>query len=202
MTTLMEPLLDPSQDNPALSHVIDRNIRTLVRLRLRAERARSLQDRAADVLTAFSGRMLFVYLHIVWFVAWFVLNTGVFGLRPFDPFPYGLLTLIVSLEGIFLSTFLLISQNRMAEVSERRADLDLQINLLAEHELTRALQLLDAIREKLGIESPDAELAELEMETRPEDVLGEIERLQGMAMTRKRALRQRMSAHGMAAKDI
>ena len=202
MMTMMEPLLDPSQDNPALSHVIDRNIRTLVRLRLRAERARSLQDRAADVLTAFSGRMLFVYLHIVWFVAWFVLNTGVFGLRPFDPFPYGLLTLIVSLEGIFLSTFLLISQNRMAEVSERRADLDLQINLLAEHELTRALQLLDAIREKLGIESPDAELAELEMETRPEDVLGEIERLQGMAMTRKRALRQRMSAHGMAAKDI
>lgn len=185
---MMEPLLDPREDNPALSRVIDHNIRTLVRLRVQADRARGAQDRAADALTAFSGRMVFVYIHIVWFVAWFVLNTGMFGLKPFDPFPYGLLTLIVSLEGIFLSTFLLISQNRMAEVSERRADLDLHINLLAEHELTRALQLLDAIGEKLGIENPDSELMELEMDTRPEDVLAEIERLQRMALERRRTL--------------
>lgn len=183
---MMEPLLDPNEDNPALSRVIDQNIRTLVRLRLQAERARGVQDRAADALTAFSGRMVFVYIHIVWFVAWFVLNTGMFGIKPFDPFPYGLLTLIVSLEGIFLATFLLISQNRMAQVSERRADLDLHINLLAEHELTRALKLLDAIGEKLGIENPDAELMELEMDTRPEDVLAEIERLQHIAFERRR----------------
>lgn len=182
---MMEPLLDPNQDNPALSRVIDQNIRALVRLRLQADRARGAQDRAADALTAFSGRMVFVYIHVLWFVAWFVVNTGMFG-KPFDPFPYGLLTLIVSLEGIFLSTFLLISQNRMAEVSERRGDLDLHINLLAEHELTRALQLLDAMGEKLGVESPDAELMELEMDTRPEDVLAEIERLQRMAIERKR----------------
>jgi uncharacterized membrane protein len=185
-TPMMEPLLDPNEDNPALSRVIDQNIRTLVRLRLQAERARGVQDRAADALTAFSGRMVFVYIHIVWFAVWFVLNTGMFGIKPFDPFPYGLLTLIVSLEGIFLATFLLISQNRMAQVSERRADLDLHINLLAEHELTRALKLLDAIGEKLGIENPDAELMELEMDTRPEDVLAEIERLQHIALERRR----------------
>ena len=116
----------------------------------------------------------------------FVVNTGAFGVNPFDPFPYGLLTLIVSLESIFLSTFLLISQNRMSEQAERRADLDLHINLLAEHELTRILQILDAIQTKLGVEhDADTELAVLEMDTRPEDVLGEIERLQQLALNRQ-----------------
>ena len=95
-------LLDMSDDNPALSRVIDRNIRTLIQLRLNAARARGLQDRIADAMTSFSGRMVFLYIHIAWFVAWFVINTGRFGVKPFDPFPYGLLTLIVSLESIFL----------------------------------------------------------------------------------------------------
>jgi uncharacterized membrane protein len=95
--------------------------------------------------------MIFAYVHIVWFVVWILLNTGWFGLRAFDPFPYGLLTMIVSLEAIFLSTFVLISQNRQAQESERRADLDLHIGLLTEHELTRVLQMLDVIQAKLGI---------------------------------------------------
>jgi len=95
------------------------------------------------------------------------------------PFPYGLLTMVVSLEAIFLSTFVLISQNRLSQEVEHRADLDMHIGLLTEHELTRVLQMLDAIQDKLGIENDeDSELADLEMETRPEDVLAEIERLQ------------------------
>ena len=123
--------------------------------------------------------MIFVYVHIVWFGAWILLNTGSFGVRPFDPFPYGLLTMVVSLEAIFLSTFVLISQNRLSQEAEHRADLDMHIGLLTEHELTRVLQMLDAIQDKLGIENDeDSELADLEMETRPEDVLAEIERLQ------------------------
>ena len=85
-------------DNPALSDVIERNIRTIIQLRLRAARARGVQDRLADAITAFSGRMVFVYAHIVWFGLWFLLNTGRFGVLPFDPFPYGLLTMVVSLE--------------------------------------------------------------------------------------------------------
>ena len=97
-------------------------------------------------------------------------------MRPFDPFPYGLLTMIVSLEAIFLSTFVLISQNRLSEEVEHRADLALHIGLLTEHELTRVLQMLDAIQDKMGIENDeDSELADLEMETRPEDVLAEID---------------------------
>jgi len=170
---------DNAEDNPALSNVIERNIRTIIRLRRKAAGERGLQDRIADVITSFSGRMIFAYVHIIWFVVWILLNTGSFGVPPFDPFPYGLLTMIVSLEAIFLSTFVLISQNRLSQDAEHRADLDMHIGLLTEHELTRVLQMLDAIQDKLGIENDqDSELADLEMETRPEDVLAEIDRLQ------------------------
>lgn len=173
-------------DNPALSNVIERNIRTIIRLRLKAARERTVQDRIADGITLFSGRMLFAYMHVVWFAVWILLNSGRFGIVPFDPFPYGLLTMIVSLEAIFLSTFVLVSQNRMSVESEHRADLDLHIGLLTEHELTRVLQMLDAIQDKLGIDNDtDSELADLEMETRPEDVLAEIARLQQDALIAK-----------------
>jgi uncharacterized membrane protein len=183
---------DHERDNPALSKVIERNIRTIINLRIAASRARNLQGRAADAITAFSGNLVFVYLHIAWFSCWVLLNTGRFGVRPFDPFPYGLLTVVVSLEAIFLSALVLITQNRLTEEMERRADLDLHIGLLTEHELTRALQMLDAIQEKLGIDNHAAsELADLEMETRPEDVLAEIARLQSAALTAPRQLTAR-----------
>ena len=169
----------PDTDNPALSKVIERNIRTIIHLRTKAARERGLQHRIADVITAFSGRMIFVYVHIVWFGIWILLNTGRLGVPAFDPFPYGLLTMIVSLEAIFLSTFVLISQNRLGAETERRADLDLHIGLLTEHELTRVLQMLDIIQDKLGIvDHANSDLADLEMETKPEDVLAEIEHLQ------------------------
>ena len=174
------------KDNPALSKVIERNIRTIIHLRTKAANERGIQDRIADVITSFSGRMLFAYVHIVWFGVWIVLNTGWFGLRAFDPFPYGLLTMIVSLEAIFLSTFVLISQNRLSEETERRADLDLHIGLLTEHELTRVLQMLDAIQDKLNIvDHANSDLADLEMETKPEDVLAEIHRLQDIEFSKK-----------------
>jgi uncharacterized membrane protein len=123
-------------DDPSLSNVLERNIRTILRLRLKADRGRGLQDQIADAITSFSGRLMFVYVHIVWFGAWILLNTGRFGVKTFDPFPYGLLTMVVSLEAIFLSTFVLISQNRLSEEAENRADLSLQIGLLTEHEVT------------------------------------------------------------------
>jgi uncharacterized membrane protein len=181
-----------AQDEARLADVIDRNIATLLRLREETARKRSLQAVMADGITWFSGRMIFIYLHVLWFGAWVLLNTGRFGVRSFDPFPYGLLTMVVSLEAIFLSTFVLISQNRLAEEADRRADLDLHIGLLTEHEVTRVLQMLDAIQEKLGIvHDTDSELAQLEMETRPEDVLAEIHRLQFTERPR-RGLRRRI----------
>jgi uncharacterized membrane protein len=177
------------KDNPALSKVIERNIRTIIHLRTKAERERSPQDRIADNITSFSGRMVFVYVHIFWFGIWILLNTGWFRVPVFDPFPYGLLTMIVSLEAIFLSTFVLISQNRMGEETERRADLDLHIGLLTEHELTRVLQMLDIIQDKLGIiDHENSDLADLEMETKPEDVLAEIERLHAIELGKGESL--------------
>ena len=94
------------------------------------ERARErTQDRIADRITHFSGSMAFVYLHVVWFTYWILHNT--LSSRPFDPFPFGLLTLIVSLEAIFLATFVMLSQNREAQRAEIRAQLDFETNVLS-----------------------------------------------------------------------
>ena len=174
-------------NNPLLADVIERNINTINRLRCKARDERSMRDRISDAITAFSGSMTFIYVHIAWFGVWIVANTGHLGVPAFDPFPYGLLTMVVSLEAIFLSTFVLLSQNRTAVETERRADLDLQIGLLTEHELTRVLQMLDAIQDKLGIENDaDSDLADLETETRPEDVLAEIERVDKVVEKRRK----------------
>ena len=124
---------DNAEDNPALSNVIERNIRTIIKLRMKAAHERGLQDRIADIITTFSGRMAFIYVHILWFGIWILLNTGKLAIPLFDPYPYGLLTMVVSLEAIFLSTFVLIGQNRLSQESERRVELEMHIGLLTEH---------------------------------------------------------------------
>lgn len=160
--------------------VIERNIRSLVEIRRRDERHKSFEDRAADSITRFAGSMTFVYLHLAWIGGWVLVNLGVVGLRPFDPFPFGLLTMIGSLEAIFLSTFVLISQNRMAAKAEQRAELDLQVSLLSEHEITRLIRLTDAVAEHLGVQRPDPEdLEESERDVDPGAVLRAIEAQEG-----------------------
>ena len=174
-------------DHPPLSDVIERNIQNQLRLRLAAGARRTFQERVSDAITAFSGSMSFLYLHALWFGLWVLVNSGWFGLGAFDPFPYSLLTMIVSLEAIFLSTFVLISQNRSGAEADRRADLALHVGLLTEHEVTRALQMLDAIQERLGVANdPESDLAQLEMETKPEDVLAEIQRLRRLEHPHRR----------------
>lgn len=172
------PVADVRSASPRLASVISRNIETIEQLRAQDLDRRSLQERVADAITSFSGRMAFVYLHLAWFVIWILLNTEGFGLKPFDPFPYSLLTMVVSLEAIFLSAFVLITQNRMSKEAERRADLHLHVDLLAEHEITRVLRMLDEVHQKLGIADEQGELPELEEETRPEDVLAAIRHLE------------------------
>ena len=162
-----------------LARIIEQNIHTIIHSRQLAAGQRNSEERLADAITDFSGRMYFVYFHVLWFVVWILINLGYFGIKPFDPYPFGLLTMIVSLEAIFLSTFVLISQNRLSAEADRRADLDLQIGLLAEHELTRVLKMLDQIQDKMGIENDyDKELQDLEKNVHPEDVLEEIDRVQ------------------------
>jgi uncharacterized membrane protein len=161
-----------------LANIIEQNIHTIIQTRQTAEKNRTLEERLADAITDFSGRMNFVYFHVVWFGVWILLNLGMFGIKPFDPYPFGLLTMVVSLEAIFLATFVLISQNRLSAEADRRADLDLQIGLLTEHEITRVIRMLDAIQDKMGIENDsDLELLDLEKNVRPEDVLAEIDRI-------------------------
>jgi len=91
------------------------------------------QDRTADKVTTFAGSLNFVYIHTVWFVIWILFNVGAFGATlEFDKFPFGLLTMIVSLEAIFLSTFVMVSQNRMAARDNLRANLDFENNIRSE----------------------------------------------------------------------
>jgi uncharacterized membrane protein len=152
-------------DNPALADIIERNIDTMAEVRAAEQAHATLQDRLADGLTRFSGNMWFVYVHVAWFGWWIAQNEGWIGHHVFDPFPFGLLTLIVSLEAIFLATFVLISQNRAAAVADMRADLDLQIDLLAEYEVTQLLKLMREVAERVGID--DSSTPELQELSRP-----------------------------------
>ena len=157
--------------------VVEENIHTLIEAKREHEAAKGLQERTADLLTRFSGSMVFVYTHAAWFALWMALNLGIGGLPSFDPFPFGFLTMIVSLEAIFLSTFVLLSQNRGAELAEKQAELDLQTNLLAEHELTRVLRITRAIAEKLEVSLEESDhLDELEADVAPEQIVDAIER--------------------------
>ncbi|MEU8691360.1 DUF1003 domain-containing protein [Streptomyces sp. NPDC048665] len=119
-----------STSAPGGTHRLDSRMRDE---RLVFARMRTSQDRFADAITAFSGTMGFVYLHAAWFAVWIALNLGLFGAADvFDPYPFGLLTMIVSLEAIFLSTFVMVSQNRQAARENVRADLDFETNLRVE----------------------------------------------------------------------
>ncbi len=164
------------EDGRPVASVVRENIHAMEVEKAEHADGRSVQEKAADALTRFSGSMIFVWSHAVWFGVWIGLNLGVGGIGRFDPFPFGFLTMIVSLEAIFLSTFVLISQNKGAELAERRAELDLQTNLLAEHELTRVLRLTRAVAEHLGIalDEPEEEIAKLEEDTRPGSIVAAI----------------------------
>lgn len=109
------------------------------------EEERGLVLRIADWVSWFSGSMLFLAVHALWFVSWILLNTGRFGVTAFDPYPYGLLTMIVSLEAIFLSCIVLISQNRQAEKDRVRSDIEYQVNVKAELEVAHLHEKTDQI---------------------------------------------------------
>jgi uncharacterized membrane protein len=159
-----------------LSPVLERNIRALQLRREREEKEASVEERIADAITRFTGSMRFVYLHLAFFGFWIVANLGwAPGVPAWDP-SFVVLAMIASVEAIFLSTFVLISQNRMAAAADQRADLDLQISLLAEHEVTRLVTLVSGIADRMGVKTEaDGELEEITQDVAPEAVLDEIE---------------------------
>ena len=151
------------------------NVRAMRKLDELAVAQRTVADRIADFVAKFCGSITFVWIHAVLFAAWILWNTLPV-LHHFDPYPFTFLTLCVSLEAIFLSSFILIAQNYEMRVSERRSQLDLQINLLSEQENTKMLQLLDRMAKKMGLyEQDDPEIAALEQATRPETLARQIE---------------------------
>ncbi len=146
------PAMTPETATPT----VESNIRTVADLEQSFEQRRSPKDLIADVIGGFSGSIWFVVIHLVIFTVWFLVNSKAFSFFPhFDPYPFILLAMTVSVEGVLLSTFVLMKQNRMQQRSDARDHLNLQIDLLAEKEVTKALQLLQAICRKLDI--PDAE---------------------------------------------
>ena len=147
------------------------NIEALTERHRRDAMTAPLSDRLSARVTSFAGSMGFVVLHLVVYSLWIAINLGaVRGLPRFDP-SFVVLAMEASVEAIFLSTFVLITQNRMAETADRRADLDLHINLLAEHELTKLTELVDQIACRLGIEPDSETFGEIETDVQPVEVI-------------------------------
>ena len=144
---------EPRPESVATADPTEYNVEAIARLEHEALHARSAAEKTSDAITRFTGSMAFVVLHVLLFASWVAVNLGwIPGVEPFDPFPFGILTLIVSAEGVFLAIFILVSQNRMTRQADRRAHLDLQVSILAEQELTMMLRMQQRLCEHLGLE--------------------------------------------------
>ena len=178
MTTNRETRSGPARNRQqplSVEELTKRNVETVSRLEEAAREQRSRTDRIAEVIAGFCGRMTFVWVHVIWFGGWIIFNLAP-GTRHIDPFPFTFLTLVVSLEAIFLSTFILISQNHDSKISEKRNHLDLQINLLSEQENTQMLTMLKQIAFKVGADiAGDSHASVLEQTTKPENLIQQIE---------------------------
>src|SRR5436190_23682776 len=162
---------------PGLGTVLERNIRALQDRRAREEADATFEERLSGKITRFTGSMGFVYLHLAVFGFWIAVNLGmVSGVPEFDP-SFVILAMAASVEAIFLSTFVLISQNRMATAADKRAELDLQISLLTEHELTKLATLLSDVSRKMGVRTQvEGELEQVKHDVAPDTVLDAIEK--------------------------
>jgi len=177
----MQPQESKTQNHDTSGHmaqIVERNIQALLNRKQEEDKHKTTEGRIADVVTRFTGSMAFVYIHLCLFGLWILWNSGVLGFKPFDP-SFVVLAMFASVEAIFLSTFVLISQNRMAAQADKRADLDLQVSLLAEHEVTQLIIMVRAIAKKMDIqEAADPEINELAKDVQPEKVLDTMEKHQ------------------------
>ena len=166
----------PPPSPGSLSSGLRRNIEALQRRREREQECAGLQERVAERITRFSGSMRFVYAHAAIYGFWILGNLGALpGIHPWDP-TFVVLAMIASVEAIFLSTFILITQNRMAAAADRRAELDVQVSLLAEQEITKLVELVSEIADRMGVEhARAADVQEMKRKVAPEAVLDAIE---------------------------
>lgn len=144
----MSPKTEPLTKNRFLHKNLEESRDIIRSLKARQDEKRTRAEKMADFMTGLFGSIPFLLLNVVWFV----LNLNLIpGIKPFDPFPFGLLTMIVSLEAIVLAIFVLISQNRSSKIADLREEIDLQVDMLTERELTKVMHLVCAIAEKQGI---------------------------------------------------
>jgi uncharacterized membrane protein len=161
---------------PEMAQIVERNISALLDRRKKEEELKTAQDKLADIITGFAGSMAFVYIHLLLFGLWIIWNLKLLGLKPFDP-SFVVLAMFASVEAIFLSAFVLISQNRASQQADKRADLNLQVSLLSEHEVTRLITLVTDIAKKMDIEhAHHPELDELAQDVKPENVMDTMEK--------------------------
>jgi uncharacterized membrane protein len=157
------------------SYVLERNIDALLQRESADHRKQSRQQKLAATITRFTGSLPFVYIHLGIVTFWTLVNAGLTPLEKFDP-TFVLLATIASVEAIFLTSFVLVTQNRMQEEADRRADLDLQISLLTEHELTRLIHIVRSLAERSGVDlSTEPDLEEIQRDVAPEQVLDTME---------------------------
>lgn len=137
---------------PSYKEKLQRHQEKIESFRANLDKKRTFVDRVADEINETFGSITFFFWNAIFFVVWIVLNTNILpGVVAFDPYPFGLLTMVVSLEAIFLSVFVLISQNRQARIADLREELDLQINRIAEKEITKLIQMQAIVMKHLGI---------------------------------------------------
>jgi uncharacterized membrane protein len=155
-------------DEPEVTKVQETSIETVVRLEAEAEQRVSPTDRISEAIGSFAGTNYFILLQLACVSVWVLINTGALRVvSAFDPYPFPLLATLLALEGVLLAAFVLISQKRMSQRAEQRSHLDLQINLLAEKEVTKVIQLLQRMNRHMGLgeELADAETRELSKDT-------------------------------------
>jgi uncharacterized membrane protein len=167
----------PATRASGLAPALDRNINAMRERELRERQSAPWQEQTADAITRFTGSMSFVFIHLLGFGFWIAANLNwVPGVPTWDE-SFVVLAMVASVEAIFLSTFVLISQNRMAAAADTRANLDLQISLLTEHELTKVATLLSQIAQRMNVPSEvQEELEEVKRDVAPDAVLDEIQR--------------------------
>lgn len=163
MQNPLNPLNPMHVFDPLMSHQenVQRRRKAIKSFKAKADAKRSRTEKFADLLTAKFGTITFLTLNFIWFISWIVINTGMTPIEPFDPFPFGLLTMIVSLEAIGLAIIVLISQNREARISELREEIELQMSTISEGEVTKIIGLMAILLEKQGVKIDDPEVEKM-----------------------------------------
>lgn len=165
-----------TDETPEIITIVERNVNALLNRKKEDRKKRSITEKIVDAITYFAASMLSIFVHTILFGAWIVWNLGMFNLKPFNP-SFIILATFAAVEAIFLTTFVLIGQKHMNAQAEKWAELDLQVSLLTEHELTRVLTLITAMAKTMNIGvAEDKEIQELSKDIHPDNVLDTMEK--------------------------